>query len=124
MSVFALRASSESWEMLICQYLFIDPTIKDDKFINNLEEIFLYNVCIIYDWKPKTPLSFSRSKPLAISYTLALLVLCYGLVVWYQESSTMFYVGGAAVLPPLYFGEGCGKGVKSGKFHNKVVKLV
>ena len=43
----------------------------------------------------KHPYHLVDPSPLAIGHSLALLVLCYGLVVMmHQESSTLFYIGG------------------------------
>ncbi|MFL2649921.1 MAG: cytochrome c oxidase subunit 3 [Alphaproteobacteria bacterium] len=73
----------------------------------------------------KHPYHLVDPSPWPLVTALALLVLCYGLVVMmHQESSTMFYVGGAAVLlASILWWKDVVNESKSGKFHNKVVQI-
>ena len=73
----------------------------------------------------KHPYHLVDPSPWPLVTALALLVLCYGLVVMmHQESSTLFYIGGAAVLlASILWWKDVVDESKSGKFHNKVVQI-
>ena len=73
----------------------------------------------------KHPYHLVDPSPWPLVTAISLLVLAYGLVVMmHQESSVLFYIGGAGVLlTSILWWKDVVDESKSGKFHNRVVQI-